>query len=166
MQAACDRGTAVHEYLHYYALGLWSPRPEGHEGYCESGERWIDAHVKKVISAEQEYIDKNLGYLGHPDLLAETDMGLLLPDYKTPVTEQRSWPIQLAAYQNLICKKHRYKLDNVIPGALMLSPTGGAAKFKPYNERWSYFFGLFLGLLNAIKYFEEGKNNAKWEIRD
>jgi hypothetical protein len=161
LEAACDRGTEVHTYLHSYALGLWSPRPEGYEGYCESGERWIDAHVRRVISSEQEYQDSILGFVGHPDLLAYTDMGLMLVDYKTPATEQRSWAIQLAAYHHLVCRHHRYGSvinSEVIPAVLMLSPAGGkSAKMKRYDDNRQYFFSLFLSALNLIKYFKEGK---------
>lgn len=156
LQAACDRGTEVHQYLYSYALGLWSPRPEGHEGYCESAERWLDQHVKKVISAEEEFTDKTLGFLGHPDLVAETDMGLMLVDYKTPIAEARSWAIQISgAYHHLVTKKLRVK--KLIPSALMLSPKGGAAKLRRYEENQTYFFSIFLGALNALRYFEEGK---------
>lgn len=158
LQAACDRGDAVHSHLYSYAVGLWSPRPEGFEGYCESGERWLDLNLKTVISAEEEYSDPVLGFIGHPDLLLEDQRGaILLIDWKTPVTEARSWAIQLSAYHYLVTKKHKLKKKKVAPGALMLSPTGGNARFKGYYENLSYFFGLFLAGLNLIRYFEEGK---------
>ena len=161
LQAAADRGTEVHRYLAAYVQGLWAERPEGAEGYCESGERWIDANVKRVISYEREYVDTIMGFLGHPDLLPEDRRGgVLLIDYKTPVTESRSWALQLAAYHHLVCKFHKFKRRTVAPGALMLSPTGGNARFKGYYENLDYYFSLFLGLLNAAQYFEEGKNES------
>ena len=162
LQAAADRGTAVHAHLTAYVQGLYSVRPESSEGYCESGERWIDAHVKRVISAEQEYVDSVLGFLGHPDLLIEDQRGaILLVDWKTPVTESKSWAIQIAAYHHLVTKHYKFKKKNVAPAALMLSPTGGNARFLGYYENLDYYFGLFLAALNLIKYFEEGKNASK-----
>ena len=167
LEDAALRGTAVHEYLHCYALGLWSPIPAEFAGYCESGMRWLDQNLKTVISAEQEYSDPVLGFYGHPDLLMEDQLGAilvggtwahnLLIDYKTPVTESKSWALQLSAYHHLVTKKHKLGKKKVAPGALMLSPKGGNARFKPYYEHLDYYFGLFLGLLNALKYFEEGK---------
>jgi hypothetical protein len=158
LQLAAERGTDAHDYLNVYLMGVWAPMPEGAEGYCRSGERWLEENVKRVISAEREYTDPVLGYKGHPDLLMENYAGeIILPDFKSPVIEYRSWPIQLAAYHHLVCKTHKFKRAKVSPGALMLSPTGGPAKFKPYSDRVDRCFALFLGLLNSIRYFEEGK---------
>ena len=166
LEAAKVRGTVVHQYLNAYALGLFVSRPVEYEGYCISGERWIDAHVQRVILAETHLTDPVLGFFGHPDLVAETDMGIILPDYKTPTTEGRSWPLQLAAYHHLVsnCSKHfkpwhkrgRGKPPTIIPGALMLSPTGGTAKLRRYDANLDYFFGLFLGALNLKRYFNGG----------
>lgn len=160
LEAASCRGTDVHEYLYCYALGLWSPRPDGAGGYCESGERWLDQNLKTIISAEREYQDSILGFCGHPDLLMEDQRGgILLVDYKTPVIEARSWGLKLSAYHYLVCKHHKLKKNKVAPGALMLSPTGGSARFKPYYEQIDYYFGLFLSALNLMRFFKEGKND-------
>ena len=157
LEALAYRGTAVHQYLYYHALDLWTPRPQGEaEGYCISGERWIDQNVRRVISAEREYSDPVLGYSGHPDLLVEDGNGrILLVDYKTPVTESKTWPLQLAAYHHLVCKAHKLSKKKVAPAALMLSPTGGNARFKGYYENLDYYFNLFIGLLREARYFSE-----------
>jgi hypothetical protein len=155
MEAAKARGTAVHLHLKCYALGLWSPRPEQYAGYCESGERWLDGHVKRVISAEEEYRYEALGYLGHLDLVADTDMGIMVVDYKTPATEAKTWGLQLAAYRHLAIERHKFRGCKC--GALMLHPEGGNARLRFYDEKRDYFFSLFMGLLNAARYFKEEK---------
>ena len=159
LQAAAERGTLIHSYLNAYLNDLYVPRPEAAEGYCKSGERWIDRNVKRVISSEREYRDEVLGYYGHPDAVLELNNGKVwVPDWKSPVTESKTWPLQIAGgYHHLICKAHRFATENVIPGALMLSPNGGPATMKRYDGNRSYYFSIFLGLLDAARYFyEEG----------
>lgn len=157
LQAAADRGTEIHAYLNAYLNDLFLPVPENAKGYCESGARWIDQNVKRVISSEREYRDEVLGYYGHPDAVVELRTGKFwVPDWKSPVVASKSWPLQIAGgYHHLICKAHRYKRENVIPGALMLSPTGGTAKMVRYDREQPYYFSIFLGLLNAAKYFDK-----------
>lgn len=162
LEAAAIRGTAVHDYLHAYLLDLYCPRPAGAEGYCISGEQWIASNVVRVISAERHYVDETLGFGGHPDAVVEVkSKKIWIPDYKTPITVARSWALKLAAYKHLVCKAHRFNPENVICGPLMLSPTGGPAKFRRDDDRWSYYFSIFMGLLNALKYFNEGKEESK-----
>ena len=157
LEFATDRGTKTHDYLHAYIQGLWAIKPEGAEGYCESGERWIDSNVVRVISCERHYVDEALGFGGHPDAVVEVkSRKIWIPDYKTPVNVAKSWALKLAAYKHLVCKAHRFNPDNVICGALMLSPTGGNAKFQRGEDRWAADFAIFLGLLNAAKYFKGG----------
>jgi len=156
LDAACVRGTEIHSYLHAYLNGLWCPKPAEWEGYCDSGARWIDQNVKRVISSEREYRDDALGYYGHPDAVVELNTGeITVPDWKSPVSESKAWPLQLSAYHHLIIKAHRYKPEKVGFGALMLHPKGGTARMKPYSQDQTYFFSIFLGLLNAARYFKE-----------
>lgn len=159
LEAAALRGTGVHQYLNAYLNDLFLPKPEGAEGYCDSGSRWIDLNVKRVISAEREYRDEVLGYYGHPDAVLELTTGKIwIPDWKSPLIESKSWALQIAGgYHHLICAAHRYKPENVIPGALMLDPKGGTAHMKRYDREQDYYFAIFIGLLNAAKYFQEGK---------
>ncbi len=99
------RGTAVHDAVKCHLLGLWSvPLPEEYQGYYESGLRWIDENVDKIIMVEQRLVDYNYKYTGRPDLFAtirkNPEVGIA--DWKTSVAlDRKRWSGQSAGYYNL-----------------------------------------------------------------
>ena len=151
LQAACDRGTAVHRFCQAYALGAWAIEPEGLEGYCESFRRWYDLAVDEVVSVEQEYKDEQFGFMGHPDLVAVlkgtgAKAGLAVIDYKTPVGKGTTWELQLSAYRHLTKAKNA--------GSLRLRSDGGVP-IMDWVPDGPKLFNLFLSALNLKNYFSK-----------
>jgi len=109
LEKAAARGTTVHKGCHAYGKKLWTPElkqcqsdPEL-KGYFESFRLWFDEYVETVIACEIELTDPVNRIKGHPDLICtlkgEPDpVGV---DYKTPVTPQKTWKMQMAGYCHL-----------------------------------------------------------------
>ncbi len=129
LQAAGERGTAVHEVCAAYALGLFKPVPIELMGYCQSFKAWFNSYVVEVLAVEEEVIHPAFGYVGHVDLIATVagirpKQTVCVVDYKSPVTASRSWNMQIAAY--LEASKEKYGTE--IAGALMLKADGSLPK--------------------------------------
>jgi hypothetical protein len=152
-----ERGTAVHESMTAHALGLWSPPlPEEWQPYFDSGRRWFDLMVERVLLVEKRLIDKGREYCGKPDLIAilKGDKEPSLVDYKTSQTidKRRSpWPLQIASYRRLaevdcgiIC--HRGL-------SVRLMKDGGAAKVDEHSN-YARDLNVFIGMANAHNYFK------------
>lgn len=134
LQAAADRGTAVHDLcLNFYAKGFFAFAPKPLEGYYHSFIAWFDMMVAEPILIEQRLVDNDLMYSGQIDLLARSkDKGdLILIDLKTPLSKSKSWRLQLAAYARL-CDINGYLPSRI--GSLQLSPDGKMAKMEWYQE--------------------------------
>lgn len=109
-----DRGSACHDFMHAYALGLpyygnnfnplWKP-------YVESGKKWYDENVARVIMAE-ERLQIDGDYCGQLDLVIQMHSGLIaLTDWKTSVAQSKTWKFQLAGYQYLVEVNKGIKID-------------------------------------------------------
>lgn len=148
-----ERGTAVHEAMTAHALGLWSPPLRADwQPYFDSGRRWFDAAVDKVILVEERLIDKQREYCGKPDLIAiiKGDKDPSLIDYKTSQAVDKWWQLQAASYRRLaevdrgiIC--HRSL-------SVRLMKDGSMAKTKEYTNH-ARDLNIFTGIVNAWKYF-------------
>lgn len=153
LQAASERGTVIHQICAAMAEGLWIPEiPPAYAFYIQSFTLWFGAVVDKVIATEPELRCKKYGFMGHPDLICrlQGDKDLTLIDLKSPVTLQKSWPIQISAYFHLA--KERWPNIKRI-GSLRLSPEGKSAKFDEFTKDISRYFNLFLSALNLHKYY-------------
>lgn len=155
LEAACERGKAVHAYCASYALGVWSPKIEGAEGYCNSFLSWFNEYVEEVLLVEEELVDEVLGFVGHPDLVVRLrgDVLATVPDLKTPITLNPIWAAQIAAYLHLALIRFPKKVGR--GGSLRLDPKGRPAKFKDYNDT-GRDLQAFLSALYAHKYFTKG----------
>jgi hypothetical protein len=152
LQAAADRGTAVHDLcLNFYAKGFFTFAPKPLEGYYHSFIAWFDLMVKEVVLVEQRLTDSDLMYSGQIDLLARSkDKGdLILVDLKTPLTKSKSWRLQLAAYSRL-CEVNSYVPDRI--GSLQLSPDGKMAKMEWYKES-AMDLNYFVQALGLYRFF-------------
>lgn len=151
LEAACERGTAVHQALAAHALGLYAPPlPAEYQGRFDSGRRWFDAMVDGVLSVEEEYISERHGYVGHPDLvcgLKQSSVAVI--DYKTPLTTSKTWAVQLAGYRELL-RENGIAVERC--GVVMLDPDGGMARFVEYTSGQNDW-AVFLSALNCWKYF-------------
>lgn len=148
-----NRGEIVHAYAASYLTGLFCPAPPDEwKGYCDSGKRWIDENVDRVVLVEKRLIDKKKGYCGKPDLVAilKHNPGTGLFDFKTGQAEARSYPIQNAAYRHLASV-------NDIPTnygqTIRLKPDGSGTIIRTYPANYQREMNLFQGLLNSYRYF-------------
>lgn len=152
LQAAADRGTAVHNACAAYASGLpvLGLAPEA-APYFASFRRWFDHVVDEILLCEERLTDDVFGYHGEPDILVKSKhQEIILVDLKTPVTKTKTWRIQLAAYKNLVEKNKGVTVDRV--GSLRLSPEGETPKMD-YYEYQAQDFNIFLSALNTYRFF-------------
>lgn len=160
LEKAAERGTIVHAHCAAIALGQWAPSPkEEYAGYVQSARLWFDAFVDEVLFVEEELVDSELCYCGHPDLIVRSHKlgGVILPDYKTPVNVHRKiWGAQLAGYENLAKKDPRFDLPPIDRlGSLRLDKEGKLAKFDEFTENKIACWAAFYGALIAHRFFEK-----------
>jgi hypothetical protein len=152
LQAASERGTAVHDACFAYATGLPSfGMDDDVKGYFESFKRWFDAMVKEVLLCEIRLIDEQHGFHGEPDLVVKAKNGeVMLIDVKTPISKSKGWRLQMAGYARL-CTLHGYEIDRI--GSLRLSPKGKAPKMDWYEGNRDQDFAVFLSALNVFRFY-------------
>lgn len=151
---ASQRGIEVHRSCLAYAKGLLPILNSDYQGYLDSFLRWHGSHFT-LIMGEERLVDEDLGYSGTPDLFGMFGgHQTALIELKTPVTAQKSWRLQLAAYSKLIQKKFRdiYPDAPELIGSLQLNPDGKVPKMIWY-EKGMEDFNLFLSALNLYRFF-------------
>jgi hypothetical protein len=148
---AADRGTRTHKYCAAIAKGVWTgPIDNDCLGYVESFKDWFDAYVNKVLLVEEELVDEDHQFVGHPDLIVDMEAeGIVLIDLKTPLVRQPLWEGQLGAYLSL-AKKNGYPVKKA--GSLQLSAEGNLPKMTWFEDAGRAFVA-FLSALNAYRYF-------------
>lgn len=152
MAQAQYRGTEVHKACAAYALKIFYSLPQEYTGFLQSLKRWFDKFVKRVIYVEKRLIDPVYGFTGAIDIYAELyQLGLGLVDYKTPLTQYKSWRLRMSAYKRLL-EVDKKKVDVV--AALQLDPDGGIPKMTRYEGTSAQDFNIFLGLLNGYKFLK------------
>jgi len=158
LEHAADRGTRVHRAIASHLLGLWSPPLDKEaQPYFDSFRRWADIMVVDVLFVEQELVCDCFGYKGHIDagLTLNGEQGAAtIIDWKTPVTEARTWKGQVAAYWHLAEKHADTPLTINRCASIMLSPVGRPAKMREYTANISPYFNAFIGALQAYKFFK------------
>lgn len=156
LQAAADRGIALHEAYAAYAQDLWVPwLPEVAQGYFKSFQSWFDLMVVETVAVEVELICKEFGYIGHADWIGrlQGDERLTLIDWKHPVLESKTWCLQISAYAHQARKEHHIERIAVVQPR----KSGRRAKFTEYSGTLARDFAVFLSCLNAHKFFYGGK---------
>ena len=73
-----------------------------------------------------------------------------LIDIKTPQSESKTWPLQLAAYRHLMDAN---SIDYKNSFVLQLNKFGNSAKIFDYTSRAEKDLELFKNLLSVHKYF-------------
>ena len=146
LAAAAQRGTEVHQACAAYAKGLPVFQLSN---YFDSFRTWFDKYVKRALFVEAEFSDPSVyGIIGHVDLVAElVDSRIVVVDYKTPVAESKTWPLQVSAYCHLV-EPLVGKCDGM---ALMLSGEGKPAKAIAYKYQASDF-AVFISALTVWRH--------------
>jgi hypothetical protein len=160
LEAAQLRGRIIHRASAAYALGVWTtPIPKEYLGYFESYKLWHEHAVKRVISAEPELIDTELGFLGHPDLVVviKGDNLATVVDLKTPLAETPTWKAQIAAYKHLLEYDAKEPIGRCL--VLRLDRAGGFPKSIEYQDS-PRDFNAFVAALTAYRYFFKSRKEG------
>jgi hypothetical protein len=153
---AGERGTAVHDAcLLKIARGIPALSiPDECAGYVESFQKWFHSRCEEVIFSEERLVDINLGCSGQVDLFCKDGAAYFLIDLKTPITKNKSWRLQLAAYKHLVVKRFPEIPESIIiPASLRLHPEGKTPKMDLYTESYLEDFNYFLQALNVHRFF-------------
>lgn len=161
LERAATRGTKVHVLCAAIANGVWVPDSmidETHRGYVESFRKWMNESVSQFVVVEKRYTDKEEMFSGQVDFVVKgADNKFYLVDIKTSAKPQKSHPVQMAAYTNLLAQ-------NCIPieGAILvyLDKDGDYPKLNylaDMNEEWK----VFLSALECYNYFNRGKKDER-----
>lgn len=165
LQAACERGTMVHDAVAGLLMDDFPSIPDTISGYIESFERWRDAMVADVLLVEERLSDERLGYTGQIDLVAriQGDDCWTVIDWKTAVTGYAAWAVQTAAYRELVITNHNILDLKQMPilrrMSIRLRKDGRKPAVTEYTRASD--MAVFHGLLNAHHYFKP--RTIEWE---
>lgn len=161
LERAAARGTTVHALCAGIAKGEWIPDGmigEDNLGYVNSFKKWCSAQVKKFVIIEKRYMDDTLQYSGQVDMVVMChDNELYLVDIKTSARPQRTYPIQLAAYKNLL---HLHNVP-VIYSMLVYLKKDGEFPSVDLHQRLEEEMEIFQSSLKCWHYFNKGKKNDR-----
>jgi hypothetical protein len=161
LQRAAAKGTSVHAICAGIANGAWIPDgmiEDELKGYVSSFKKWVEAQVKEFVVVEKRYTHDQLKYSGQLDfVIRATDNELYLVDLKTSSQPQKTYPVQMAAY-NLLLKNDQIK----VKGAMLvyLSKDGEFPEIH-LIEDMSQETWIFLCALDCWYYFKKGKTNVR-----
>ena len=150
------RGSMVHAACGGHLLGNWVPLPAEYRCYFDSFRSWADTNIDQVVLVEKRLCDHDLGYTGQPDavLIIKGDTEPSLWDWKTSQAYCPWWRIQGGAYRSLALK------NDIIThrgGSLRLKKDGSMALVNQWPDSHWGDYNIFVGLLNAHKFFKGGK---------
>ena len=163
-----ERGTLVHKAVNAFIRGLFIPGLKQHQGYLTSFTSWFEAMVKEVRYADG-WINEDgiwrwhgplvsqLGFTGSPDFIGilTGDKLLSVVDWKTSVSKQQAWQLQVSGAYRVAAEDNGYKpIGRCL--SLRLDKGGGQAKVTEYGSKMDIV--IYLGLLNAWR-FMEGRNS-------
>ena len=150
---AATRGTIVHGICAGIARAAWTPESviaEELRGYVSSFRQWREAQVAEFLVVEKRYVDDTLGYSGQIDFLVTcTNGNNYLVDLKTTAKRQKTHPVQMAAYRNLL-QVH----DKPIKGALIVYlDKSGAFPDIHYMSEFGRELHAFQSALDCWQFF-------------
>ena len=151
---AADRGKRAHNYCELHAQSLLiDDIDDDCNGFLDSFKQWFDDHVDYVVSLEKRVYEHSMRITGQYDMIVKFKGAIdhVLVDIKTPVSANRTWAIQTAAYYYMINKNQPEPLVTR-RGCLMIDRNGTKAKFKEYVAH-DHDVQIFLGIARAYRYF-------------
>lgn len=161
LKRAAERGTTVHALCAGIAKGAWIPdgmiNPE-HLGYVNSFKKWAETQVLKFVVIEKRYADEEYGFTGQLDfVILSNDNELYLVDLKTSASPQKTYPVQMAAYDRLL------KNNQVTVKGAILVYLDKDGEFPEVNliDDLTEEFNVFTSALTCWKYFNKRKKNAR-----
>ena len=165
LKKAAARGTTVHSLCAGIAKDAWIPDSMiGAEylGYVNSFRKWSEAQVKKYVIVEKRFVNTVLGFTGQLDfVVVGSDDELYLVDLKTSASPQKTYPVQMAAYDLLLRAAHVN-----VKGAMLvyLDKNGEFPKINLIHDL-SEELHVFICALDCWNYFhkKKGKKNERKE---
>lgn len=167
LEKACVRGTIVHGICAGLAKGAWIPDSmidECYHGYIKSFRLWAEAQVEAFVIVEKRFAHDELGYTGQVDFVVKGKDGeLYLVDLKTSSKEQKTYPLQMGAYDLLL------KRNNILVKGAMLVYINRDGEFPDINLMLDVKreAEVFISALDCWKYLhtkKERKNGRKVEL--
>ncbi len=155
LDKAAARGSSTHALCAAIAKGGWIPDsmvPEELQGYVTSFKEWSLAQVREFIIVEKRYTDTVADYSGQVDFVVRGNDGeLYLVDLKTSAKPQRTYPVQMAAYDRLL-QRH----DIHVKGAMLVYlDKFGQFPDIDYLEGMIKEYHIFLAALDCWHYFNK-----------
>lgn len=153
LRRACERGTAVHDYIESYLKGYAFESPSDLvRPYFDSFKQWYDSAINCVYAIEKRYYCDTLMITGQVDLIAKLkgDSAFTIIDFKTPVSKGLTWQLQTAAYMQLATKSESIEIKR--RGCLHLSKHGSSAVFHEYSNHKDDL-QLYISALNLYRFF-------------
>lgn len=131
-------GTNVHSKISSDLQDIFFCLEIDEEGYGESWEKWLNQNPLTPFLIEKRFDDDDLKITGRIDLIAETEKGLWIIDFKTSASAHPNiWELQGGFYHHL-CKKNGLKMKNIV-SFLQLKKDGSEAQlheFKINKDTW------------------------------
>jgi hypothetical protein len=144
LRKAAERGSQVHAICDAMIGQMGIDRIDPSlEGYIESFKKWLP---KVFLDKPPRFFCDTYGLTGECDAIYEDENGLVLVDFKTPVKEGKTWPLQTSAYAYL-ARLAGYDIQRV--EAVKLCKNGNAATVYTYEEDMD----TFLSCLDLYKRF-------------
>jgi hypothetical protein len=151
LDAAQERGTLVHEALHYLADDDLHPDsvPDAIRGYVEAGIAFRRTAGFSVVAAELRVFSRTWQLAGTVDLVGYWDgEDACLADYKTGDPADVAADLQLAAYVELL-KEMRPDLGIVKRVSVRLTKDG-AFHVEPYDDDHTEDWEVFRAALTTV----------------
>jgi hypothetical protein len=159
LERAAARGSSVHALCAGIAHGNWIPETminEELKGYVQSFTKWSATQVSKFLVIEKRYTDNELQYSGQVDFVVlGSDDNLYLIDLKTSARPQKTYPVQMAAYQHLL-RVHKVPVKAAI--LVYLDKDGEFPEVHLMEDLWEEL-SVFISALHCYNYFNKGKKN-------
>ncbi len=157
-----DRGQQVHAACSTDILGGFATIDRQYRGYLDSFKRWCDQEKPKPVIhdgeplIERRLISTHYGYCGQPDLpcYIASHLGIVVADLKTSAALGRAWPLQIAAYRELVKGTTG---QHVAHGASIRLREDGRMPLVEFYETFDTDLNTFFGCLNAWRHFNRGQ---------
>jgi len=165
LEKAAARGSSVHAICAGIAKGAWVPDgmvPQELKGYVDSFRKWADEEVAEFMIIEKRYQDEERNFSGQLGFVVKSKAGQdWLVDLKTSAAPQKTYPVQMAAYQYLLKNHGVY-----VKGAQLvyLDREGDTPKVHRLEDM-SEETRIFLCALDCWHFFNKGKRNVRRNTR-
>lgn len=161
LDRAATRGTQVHALCAAVAEGAWIPdetvQPD-YRGYLQSFVKWHLAQVKEFLIIEKRFEHDAHEYTGQVDFVVKASDDLLwLVDIKTSSRHQKTYPVQMAAYREMLA------IHSVHTHGAMVVYLDKDGEFPDIDvlEDTKEEFRVFMSALECHKYFKQRKKDDR-----